>query len=206
MKNNLFLFIFLFAFLNHSFAQDDLYLKSKTIDHLFEKETQTRQSWKKRKKRLEEIEEKKREIIKKIREKDPNIYFARIDKQFKIRDKVFVVNKSSLFLQQIVLAKVNHEGFFEPIVNSIIQITPGQELEIASFSNNELEKLQSEIVAIKIKGTNKHKTPNSQEEEEREITTYKFEINLAENKHDLYISVFDSTIVEDDNRKSIMDF
>ena len=142
MKKNLFLFIFLFAFLNHSFAQDDLYLKSKTIDHLFEKETQTRQSWKKRKKRLEEIEEKKREIIKKIREKDPNIYFARIDKQFKIRDKVFVVNKSSLFLQQIVLAKVNHEGFFEPIVNSIIQITPGQELEIASFSNNELEKLQ----------------------------------------------------------------
>lgn len=132
------------------------------------------------------------------------IYKVVPKKNFMIKDKIIIVNKSPYHILQVVVAVTLHDGSFHPL-GSATYIAPGEVSELASFTNNYLSKLKGRQIAIKAKGAKLLIGENSQNSDlirniKPSDITYDFEVKLYESHHDLYIELYNS------GGKGVMDF
>jgi hypothetical protein len=149
------------------------------------------------------------------------IYKTVPKKNFFIRDKIIVQNKSPYYILQVVVALENANGEFQPLGSSTY-IAPNETYELAAFKNNSLKKLKGQVIAIKAKGakivfgdsnqTNvwtpygsvgvRHKEldPELVNNIKDSDITYDFDAKLFEANHDLYIELYNS------GKQGVMDF
>lgn len=151
-----------------------------------------------------------------------NIIFRTIPNYLKIRDKIFIENKSPYYILQAIVAIPNGHDDFK-LLGSCTYIAPNEVWEVASYSDNWLKNLRGKTIAIKVKGTKKFMGQNNthvdtpigsvginHKELSPEIINsitpadliYSFDATLFEANHDLYIEI----INKGENGKSIMDF
>lgn len=142
-------------------------------------------------------------------------------KNFWIKDKIFIENKSPFYILQVVVAIEDQNGEFQPL-GSATYIAPSEIYELASYRNNSLKKLKGQRIAIKAKGvkllvgesnqTNVWTPYGSVGVKHKELDndminnikpsdiTYDFEAKLYEANHDLYIELYST------GGKGVMDF
>lgn len=137
-----------------------------------------------RKQGKEGIEEGRKAAIDSIKRANPDLIFAKVGSGLNIKDKIFVVNKSQHYIQQLAIVKFNKFGEIEVVCIHPKIIAPGQTCEIASYDDEELERLHKQTLAFKIKGSRK-----SQSDADDKDVTYKFNVKLSEEDHDLYVEV-----------------
>lgn len=152
-----------------------------------------------------------------------NIIYKTIPKKLHIQDKIIIKNKSPYYLLQMVVAIPKENGDFEPL-GFASQIAPNKTFTMADFKNNYLKKLRGKTIAIKAKGTkvfvdedngpsiaishesrsieNKETYPEISNNLKEEDITYNFDVNLYEDRHDLYIEIYSSG----ENGEGVMDF
>ena len=152
-----------------------------------------------------------------------NIIYRVIPKKLNIRDKIIIQNKSPYYILQIVVAISNENGELDPLGSSTY-IAPNETWELASYKDNALKKLKGKNIAIKVKGAKvfigeqnntsvwtpygsvgvKHKDldPEIINKLKPEDITYNFDVRFYEDRHDLYIEVFNSG----ETGSGIMDF
>lgn len=149
------------------------------------------------------------------------IYKVIPQKNFSIKDKIIIENKSPFYIIQIVVALSAQNGEYQPL-GSATYIAPNEVYELAAFKDNSLKKLKGQQIAIKAKGvkllvgeTNQTSvwTPNgSVGVKHKELNndlinslkssdiTYDFDAKLYESRHDLYIELYSA------GGKGVMDF
>ena len=74
------------------------------------------------------------------------------------------------------------------IVAVTSNISPGQQIELASFNDNELKKIKNRTLVMKVKGS-KGPISNQGNDASQSELTYNFKASLSENRHDLYIDI-----------------
>lgn len=152
-----------------------------------------------------------------------NVIYMTIPTKLKIKDKIYIRNKSPYYILQIVVAVPNGKGELEPL-GSATYIAPNETWELASFRNNSLKYLRGKNIAVKTKGVKvymgeqngtkvwtpygsvsvRHKEldPNIINNIKPEDITYSFDVKLFEANHDLYLDIYNSG----ENGKDVMDF
>lgn len=152
-----------------------------------------------------------------------NIIYKEVPKKLRIRDKIFIQNKSPYYILQIVVAVPLENGNLEPL-GSCAYIAPNETFEFASFKNNALKKLKGKTIAVKVKGAKRimggqnrtnvwtpygsvgvnHKDldPEIINKIKPEDITYSFDVRFFEDRHDLFIEVFNGGL----NGAGVMDF
>lgn len=105
-----------------------------------------------------------------------NIVIKSVPKKLSLKDKIVIENKSSFTIEQITVALLE-KGKFIPI-STAKDIHPSCDETIINYRDNELKKLKGKDIAIKAKGTSS-----------KGVVTYKFNIELSERHHDLYITM-----------------
>lgn len=116
----------LFASLFQCHAQDDMYTDVRKTDSITNEDTN--------------------------KADNKNIISLIIPQNMKIKDKIFILNKTNTTILQAVVAQVGDDGQQNVLGVSILQY-PSQKVTIASFDNNELKQLRGKKIAIKVKGT-----------------------------------------------------
>ncbi len=116
---------------------------------------------------------------------DPHLILVDVPKNLNIKDKIFLVNRTSYCIAQAAVVLIS-DGAPKTIGNAMT-VYPGQTYEMASFSGNWLKKLKGQTIGIKIKGS---KDPAAiSGSDDTDAFTYDFTITLSESNHDLYITV-----------------
>lgn len=154
--------------------------------------------------------------------KNDGVILKIIPQELKIKDKIFVKNKSPYLILQMVVAQVDGEGEYHSIGTSTY-LTPNESYTLASFENNSLKHLRGKKIAIKVKGAKVFAGENGTKVftpygavgvKRKEITpelinnlkpsdiTYDFDATLYESHHDLYIEI----INKGNDGSGIMDF
>lgn len=152
-----------------------------------------------------------------------NILYKVVPIKLRIRDKIYIQNKSPYYILQIVVAVPLENGDLEPLGSSTY-ISPNETFELASFKSNALRKLKGKTIAIKAKGAkvfmggqnrtnvwtpygsvgvnHKDLDPEIINKIKPEDITYNFDVRFYEDRHDLYIEVFNAG----ENGAGVMDF
>lgn len=139
-----------------------------------------------------------------------NVIMVTIPANLKIKDKIFLVNKSPYLILQAMIALPKSKGDFEFLGNANY-LASSERATIASYENNELKNLRGKTIAIKVKGAKVFTGENrtgvatpmgdvgvAHTEIASELVnnldpkdiTYSFEAKLHEEDHDLYIEVY----------------
>lgn len=126
------------------------------------------------------------EVLDSIKKVDPNVIILNVGK-LNVSDKIYLTNKSALFIQQAMIGYINKDARFE-IIGARSNISPGEKLELASFDDNELKKVRRKALVIKVKASKPQSVKDINGEKPSEIT-YDFDAKLSENRHDLYIDI-----------------
>ena len=126
------------------------------------------------------------EVLDSIKRVDPNVIILNVGK-LNVKDKIFLTNKSALFIQQAMIGYINKDARFE-IIGARANISPGEKLELASFDDNELKKVRRKALVIKVKASKPQSEKDVNGEKPSEVT-YDFDATLSENRHDLYIDI-----------------
>lgn len=150
-----------------------------------------------------------------------NVLMVTVPTNLKIKDKIFLVNKSPYLILQAMVALPQENGGYELLGNTNY-VASSERATIASYDNNELKKLRGKIIAIKVKGAKVFTGENrtgvatplggvgvAHTEISSDLVnnidpkdiTYSFETKLHEEDHDLYIEVYFKG-----DGKNIMDF
>ena len=124
------------------------------------------------------------EVLDSIKRVDPNVIILNVGK-LNVKDKIFLTNKSALFIQQAMIGYINKDARFE-IIGARANISPGEKL--ASFDDNELKKVRRKALVIKVKASKPQSEKDVNGEKQSEVT-YDFDATLSENRHDLYIDI-----------------
>lgn len=115
-----------------------------------------------------------------------------VPETLKIKDYVFVENKSPYMIARMAVAVDNGDGSYTT-VGTLTYVPTGKTVELASFDDNKLKELRGRELLIKIKGYSTPGMPdpfgdeNAGEDNREE--TYDFSVRLSEQNHDLYITV-----------------
>ena len=142
---------------------------------------------------------------------DKNINFRVIPKSWKIQDFIKVTNRSPYLILQVVVAEVvDHE--LVPL-GSATNIRPNRTESIAAFKYNSLKHLKGKTIAIKAKAlktvlgdqsgtdvstpfgdvTVRHMDVDKESANlGPEDVTYEFDVKLFEDRHDLYIELYNA--------------
>lgn len=150
-----------------------------------------------------------------------NILEVTVPSNLKIKDNIFLINKSPYLILQAMVAIPQPSGGYD-LLGSTAYLTADETATIASFDNNGLKKLRGKTIAIKVKGakvfTGENRTgvatpyggvgvahteisSDLVNNIAPEDITYSFDVKMHEENHDLYIEVYYKG-----NGKSIMDF
>ena len=134
-----------------------------------------------------------------IKSLDKNIFFKRIPR-LKIKDKVFIVNKTNHYIVQAVVTAIS-KNYTLTQIGTEGSLAPGETKELASFEDNDLKKFRGKVIAMKVKGVKSVIVQNngsiSSIANESDVT-YDFDARFSANRHDLYIEIV--------NNEGIMDF
>ncbi len=138
------------------------------------------------KSKREELYQKTQNVIDSLKNADSRIFFVEVGK-LNIKDKIFLSNKSSYYIQNAMVGFINETAKLE-IVAVTSNISPGQQIELASFNDNELKKIKNRTLVMKVKGS-KGPISNQGNDASQSELTYNFKASLSENRHDLYIDI-----------------
>ena len=151
---------------------------------------------------------------------DSTIVYKMIPLNMKIKDKIFIQNKSPFYILQVVVALVNVDGEMLPL-GSASYIAPNETVQLAGFTDEKLKKLRGQKIAIKTKATkiliadsntkiksNYGEAGVRHKELSQDILnslkpsdiTYDYDAKLSEAEHDLYIELYNN------GKGGIMDF
>lgn len=133
-----------------------------------------------------------REAMDSIKRKDPKVFYVPVGK-LNVKDKVFLTNKTSYYIEKAVIGYINLNLRFQTIATAS-NISPGQKIELTSFDKNGLEIVQKRVLVMKVKGSSNGNTQETDEPEpsletDAKGTTYDFDAALSEIRHDLYIDI-----------------
>lgn len=136
--------------------------------------------------------------------------YVTVPQNLKIKDKIFLVNKSPYLIIQAMVALPQGNGNFEPLGTANI-LAPDETSQIASYDNNWLKNLRGKTLSIKVKGAKvfagqsrtgvgtpmggvgvSHTEINSEllNNIDPKDITYSFNVKFYEANHDLYIEVY----------------
>lgn len=132
-----------------------------------------------------------------VLDNDKGVIFKQVPKSLDLKDKIIIVNNSAYTIQQAAVAMVGEHGGYKPIAG-MGKLMPGSSYEMVAYKDNGLARLRGKIIALKIKGV---KTDDDGESFAGSKPSYDFQASLAENRHDLYI-----TVTSSGNGGAIMDF
>lgn len=132
-----------------------------------------------------------------VLDNDKGVIFKQVPKSLDLKDKIIIVNNSAYTIQQAAVAMVGEHGGYKPIAG-MGKLMPGSSYEMVAYKDNGLAQLRGKIIALKIKGV---KTDDDGESFVGSKPSYDFQASLAENRHDLYI-----TVTSSGNGGAIMDF
>lgn len=132
------------------------------------------------------------ETMDSIKRKDPKVFCVAVGK-LNIKDKVFVTNKTTYYIEKAVIGFIDLNMKFQTIATAS-NVSPGQKTEIISFDKNGLETVQKRALVLKVKGSNNGNTQENEEvkssfEADANSITYDFDAILSEVRHDLYIDI-----------------
>ena len=133
------------------------------------------------------------EAMDSIKRRDPKVFFVTVGK-LSVKDKVFLTNKTSYNIDKAVIGYLDLDMEFQTIATAS-NIAPGQKIELASFDNNGLEKVQRRMLVMKVKGYYNGDAQVFEEptlETDANSITYDFDATLSEIRHDLYIDIIHS--------------
>lgn len=150
-----------------------------------------------------------------------NVLNVTVPQKLKIKDKIFLVNKSPYLILQAMVALPKPDGNFEPLGTANV-LAPDETSQVASYDNNWLKNLRGKTLSIKVKAA-KVFTAQSRTGvatpmgdvgvAHTEISsdlinnidpkdiTYSFNVKFYEANHDLYIEVYYKG-----DGKNVMDF
>lgn len=123
-----------------------------------------------------------------VLDNDNGVIFKQVPKRLDLKDKIIIVNNSAYTIQQAAVALVGEHGGYKPIAG-MGKLMPGNSYELVAYKDNGLAQLRGKIIALKIKGV------KADDEGESFVGTkpsYDFQASLAEDRHDLYITVTSS--------------
>lgn len=123
---------------------------------------------------------------------DNIIYYVDIPKRYHLKDKIIVKNNTNYYIGLVSIAICENEHFIA--LGSSMGLVPGKDYEVVSYRDNELKKLRSKKIAIKMKGFKP--IIDNEESEFINIKPNEFQIRAFENRHDLVIEVFNSFFFE----------
>lgn len=126
-----------------------------------------------------QLSENDHNLLVEVYSNDKGVIFKKIPKDLDIKDKIFIVNRSSYTIVHAAVAYLGSNGTYIPIA-SMDKLAPGETHELIAYSDNELRDLCGKVIAIKVKG---------QTADDADKSTYNFDATLSEDRHDLYIEV-----------------
>lgn len=153
--------------------------------------------------------------------KSDNVLNITVPQDLKIKDKIFLVNKSPYLILQAMVALPQQGGNYEPL-GTTTYLAPDESSQIASYDNNWLKNLRGKTLSIKVKGAKVFVGQNrtgvatpmggvgvSHTEISSDLInnidpkdiTYSFNVKFFEANHDLYIEVYYKG-----NGENVMDF
>lgn len=150
-----------------------------------------------------------------------NVLEVTVPSNLKIKDKIFLVNKSPYLILQAMVALPQLNSGYE-LLGSATYLAANESATIASYDNNWLKNLRGKTIAIKVKGAKVFTGENrtgvatpiggvgvAHTEISSDLVnnidpkdiTYSFDVKMHEEDHDLYIEVYYKG-----DGKNIMDF